>query len=813
MSSESEIAYEFQGFTYRFLDDVESEITDLTEVNIVPSPENDIPEISSTDPGWTEEEIRYMRYKCQTYFPQIGPKKIFSNIKQMFLRISNELGTKSLEQCEQYYRNAVKKEKQKRKKLNKNKINNVQYWTEKETNLLIDKCKVYSPQVDANILLNKREMWEKIAGHLRNRTPIQCKRHYYHIRHKIKDKAGSDPIINPNTVKLDHNDGLELKSESDQMINPKRVKLDHNDGLELKNKSDQIINPNPVKLDHNDELELKSKKARLVLNTKRSSEKQNNDPLVFPVLTKFPIQHHAVWTDKETELLINRYTEYISEIGPYKKFRIKRQMWQAIARELKNKTFIQCERHYYSTIKSCNSLPEPVKKTVLDHMKNKHQDDLITNEKLYEFIQTSKLVSTLHQSIGQVWTEDETKLLFEKYRKYASQIGPRKQFRYKKDMWKHIASEFNGSKTYQQCEQQFYRIVMKYKSSERNQMETSEQEDETNKTEFVASNDWLDYSSLGEMNTNKRWMEISKVECGKYELNETFEDFNSNTEPENDDQINQYSESSNIEYPEMTKIKVESIEISDDDLDDSNSSAHFRIEPQIDLSINYSDPLKFDEPCTIKSESIQNRVLKEPVNKSTVSWLKPVDHEENQERRQIQQDLNFCHESVDKSKTSWLKPVDPEENQEKKQIKKNLKKSPEPAKKSSINWSKPVDVKNSIETLNKTTNSWLKPVKTENNRNETIVELNPKLIDNSALQKTTYLVWTDEEVALLFHKYNQYLPQIGPQHRFRYKKDVWKQIATELKDKTFQQCEQQYYRTLMKCRINNDLATVSGRIV
>lgn len=44
---------------------------------------------------------------------------------------------------------------------------------------------------------------------------------------------------------------------------------------------------------------------------------------------------------------------------------------------------------------------------------------------------------------GLVWGEGETKFLLVQYESYVTQVGPRKRFKTKKNMWQEIASDIN----------------------------------------------------------------------------------------------------------------------------------------------------------------------------------------------------------------------------------------------------------------------------------------------------------------------------------------------------------------------------------
>lgn len=62
------------------------------------------------------------------------------------------------------------------------------------------------------------------------------------------------------------------------------------------------------------------------------------------------------WGDSETKLLLDLYHEYLPQVGPLKKFRNKKTMWQKISDEIKLhmnlvRTSGQCETRYKTIIK------------------------------------------------------------------------------------------------------------------------------------------------------------------------------------------------------------------------------------------------------------------------------------------------------------------------------------------------------------------------------------------------------------------------------------------------------------------------------
>ncbi|GLV33441.1 hypothetical protein CBL_20180 [Carabus blaptoides fortunei] len=67
-------------------------------------------------------------------------------------------------------------------------------------------------------------------------------------------------------------------------------------------------------------------------------------------------QPDAEWKISETKVLLDKYENYLSQVGPMKKFKTKRIMWKKISADLKEifnveKTDLQCENRYKTILK------------------------------------------------------------------------------------------------------------------------------------------------------------------------------------------------------------------------------------------------------------------------------------------------------------------------------------------------------------------------------------------------------------------------------------------------------------------------------
>ncbi|CAG9822239.1 unnamed protein product [Phaedon cochleariae] len=62
------------------------------------------------------------------------------------------------------------------------------------------------------------------------------------------------------------------------------------------------------------------------------------------------------WCEAETRLLLDKYESYLKHVGPMKKFKRKKDMWQQISKDIKTilnitKTPTQCENRYKTILK------------------------------------------------------------------------------------------------------------------------------------------------------------------------------------------------------------------------------------------------------------------------------------------------------------------------------------------------------------------------------------------------------------------------------------------------------------------------------
>ena len=66
------------------------------------------------------------------------------------------------------------------------------------------------------------------------------------------------------------------------------------------------------------------------------------------------------WSDTEAQILMDKFREYQHEVGPMKKFKNKKSMWEKISADIlaelgSLKTGAQCENRYISPVSLLNS--------------------------------------------------------------------------------------------------------------------------------------------------------------------------------------------------------------------------------------------------------------------------------------------------------------------------------------------------------------------------------------------------------------------------------------------------------------------------
>lgn len=117
-----------------------------------------------------------------------------------------------------------------------------------------------------------------------------------------------------------------------------------------------------------------------------------------------PINAKCEWGDSDSKLLLDLYHEFLPQVGPMKKFRNKKAMWQTISDNIKSKLHIlrtagQCETRYKTIIKrkthaiSNNKTSGEVKEDV------PFQEELEKIKSLDDSVQPEILVSSQNMKV------------------------------------------------------------------------------------------------------------------------------------------------------------------------------------------------------------------------------------------------------------------------------------------------------------------------------------------------------------------------------------------------------------------------------
>ncbi|XP_050521844.1 uncharacterized protein LOC126894691 isoform X2 [Daktulosphaira vitifoliae] len=192
------------------------------------------------------------------------------------------------------------------------------------------------------------------------------------------------------------------------------------------------------------------------------------------------------WTQYETKILMDMYRRNATQVGPAKKFKSKKEMFNFISKSLSIRfnfvrTAHQCENRY---------------KTVVNHRKvGKFEKNLENQTKLH----TMKLYNgnenlikaatasvsadhdyngknsvednTFTKIISNEWSVDDTKLLMELYKKNISKVGLHRTFRTKIKMFEFISKSINETlhinRSAEQCINR-YKTIMRRKHNKLN---------------------------------------------------------------------------------------------------------------------------------------------------------------------------------------------------------------------------------------------------------------------------------------------------------------------------------------------------------
>lgn len=88
-----------------------------------------------------------------------------------------------------------------------------------------------------------------------------------------------------------------------------------------------------------------------------------------------------LWTIPETKFLLDKYNSYLSLVGPMKKYKTKKVMWNQIAQDLKEilnieRTGVQCENRYKTVIKRKKKSIDNNSKSGSSRMEVEYEEEL-----------------------------------------------------------------------------------------------------------------------------------------------------------------------------------------------------------------------------------------------------------------------------------------------------------------------------------------------------------------------------------------------------------------------------------------------------
>jgi len=191
------------------------------------------------------------------------------------------------------------------------------------------------------------------------------------------------------------------------------------------------------------------------------------------------------WSQYETKILLDMFRRNVTQVGPMKKFKSKREMFKCIAQTISTKLNItrsahQCENRYKTVVNQRKVGCSILQKSVSNIEKKLNEEERSQND-------VSASVSADHDYNGQnsgtngqctmkslnEWGVDDTKLLMELYRKNISKVGLERTFRTKLKMFEYIADTINNilniTRTAEQCLNR-YKTIFRRKNFKQNRL-------------------------------------------------------------------------------------------------------------------------------------------------------------------------------------------------------------------------------------------------------------------------------------------------------------------------------------------------------
>lgn len=124
----------------------------------------------------------------------------------------------------------------------------------------------------------------------------------------------------------------------------------------------------------------------------------------FDFLLLYMYTFFLVWSDGETRLLLEKYSEYLSLIGPMKRFKFKKNMWAQICADLALelacfRTAQQCESRYKTIMKRKRSSEANNKTSGAKRKKIEFEEEFSRIRNLDDSIEPEVQISTQNMTV------------------------------------------------------------------------------------------------------------------------------------------------------------------------------------------------------------------------------------------------------------------------------------------------------------------------------------------------------------------------------------------------------------------------------
>ncbi|VVC28884.1 Hypothetical protein CINCED_3A010627 [Cinara cedri] len=195
------------------------------------------------------------------------------------------------------------------------------------------------------------------------------------------------------------------------------------------------------------------------------------------------------WSQYETKILLDMYRRNVTQVGPMKKFKSKREMFKYIAHTISTKLNIsrsahQCENRYKTVINRRNVSRKFLRKTISNGGKKLNEEERsqkavtasVSADHDYNRQDSETNDRCTMKSMNE-WGVNDTKLLMELYKKNITKVGLERTFRTKSKMFEHIANvvsdTLNITRTAEQCHNR-YKTVFRRKTFKQSRLSNND---------------------------------------------------------------------------------------------------------------------------------------------------------------------------------------------------------------------------------------------------------------------------------------------------------------------------------------------------